>query len=185
MCGKQQSTNLTGIDSNIDNDVRPDIITLTNVVACLERAEGIDNLNRMDQVFEDAVEREIVFSNDSMDTAWEIDLSGMSLPVARAACRYIIKRLLRTNPGDDVEDLMLITGVGKQYHHQHQDEGDEQGNEGTRPSRTALREYVRQILREDFEPPLYSTIPSNAAGIVQVNKHVVEQWMETQKHSSQ
>lgn len=134
----------------------------------------------MDMVIEDAVERQIILSDDSMDTKWEIDLSGMSLPVARGACRYIMKRLLKTvTPGPEVEDLMLITGVGKQ-HHQNQNQDDEITGQG---SRTALREHVRQILRQDFEPPLYSTVPSNAAGTVQVNKDVLEKWMKTQKNS--
>ena len=175
MCGKQES-NLTGMNPSTDNNIKPDIITLTNVIACLERAEGKTNLERMDEVFEDAVERQIILSDDSMDTTWEIDLSGMSLPVARAACRFIMKRLLRTTAVDsDTKDLMLITGVGKQQQY-HASDGDESGS-----SRTALREYVRQILREDFEPALYSTIPSNAAGTVQVNKSNLDQWMETQR----
>lgn len=174
MCGKSES-NVTGMSVN-EIDIKPDIITLTSVIACLERSEGKDNLDKMDSVFEDAVERQIILSDDSMDTMWEIDLSGMSLPVARAACRYILNnRLLRT--GEKYEDLMLITGVGK-HHQQHQVSVDD----GSKQSRTALREYVRQILREDFDPPVYSVIPSNAAGTVEVNKDVIEQWMKNQKH---
>ena len=159
MCGRKES-NITGKNDEGDKseNIEPDIITLTNVIACLERAKGEENLKRMDMVFEDAVERQIILSDDSMDTQWEIDLSGMSLPVARGACRYIMKRLSQTITlgSGEVENLMLITGVGKQNHYQRQNQNDEITDQG---SRTALREHVRQILRQDFEPPLYSTIP--------------------------
>mmetsp|Transcript_25730 Transcript_25730/g.31706 ORF Transcript_25730/g.31706 Transcript_25730/m.31706 type:complete len:838 (+) Transcript_25730:143-2656(+) len=156
--------------------IQPDVITLTNVVASLERAKGKDNLSKMDSVFQDAVERQIILPDDSMDTMWEIDLSGMSLPVARAACRYIMQRLFQVT--SECQDLMLITGVGKNHLNQGIDvitDGD------SKRSNTALREYVREILRQDFDPPLYSSIPNNAAGIVQVNKDIIEQWMEKQR----
>lgn len=172
MCGKQASE-ITGI--NIDTEgISPDTITLTNVIACLERAEGTANLQKMDKVFDDAVQRQIILSDDSMDTKWEIDLSRMSLPVARAACRHIIKRLPQTNNEEsEVEDLMLITGVGM---YQQQDDNSARG------SRTALREHIRQVLRQDFDPPLYSVIPENAAGIVQVNQSVLSQWIDQQQN---
>ena len=41
----------------------------------------IDGIEKVDTVFADAVERHIIFA-DTMDTKWEIDLSGMSLPVS-------------------------------------------------------------------------------------------------------
>ncbi len=179
MCGMNEGgPYLTGINMSLDEDVEPDVITLTNVIASLERTEGEENLFKMDKVFGDAVERQIILSDDSMDTTWEIDLSGMSLPVARAACRFIMKRLLRG--ADDPEDLMLITGVGKHHQLQNSELLHEEGGEFAKPSRTALREYVRQVLREDFDPPLYSTIPNYAAGTVQINKDVIKEWMETQ-----
>ncbi len=185
MCGKA-NLEITGRNGD-ENSAKPmpDIITLTNVIATLERAEGTENLKRMDIVFQDAVERKIIFG-DTMDTKWEIDLSGMSLPVARASCRYILNQLSRTATESEVEDLMLITGVGK-HHQQYRsikedfiniDDGEESIS---KRSRTALREYVRQVLRQDFEPPLFSVIPSNAAGIVQINKNVLMQWMREQR----
>lgn len=182
MCGKA-NLEIKGRNGD-ENSVKPDIITLTNVIATLERAEGTENLNRMDIVFQDAVERKIIFG-DTMDTEWEIDLSGMSLPVARASCRYILNQLSRTATESEVEDLMLITGVGK-HHQQYKSIKEDslnidEGEESSKRSRTALREYVRQVLRQDFEPPLFSVIPSNAAGIVQINKNVLVQWMREQR----
>jgi len=170
---------------NTVENIKPDIVTLTNVIASLERSKGEKNLSRMDIVFEDAVERQIILSDDSMDTKWELDLSGMSLPVARSACRYILKRILRTTKEADVESLMLITGVGKNHQLHNVDTQDlniDNDDElTTKRSRTALREYVRHILREDFEPPLYSVVPSNAVGTVQINKEMLVQWMKEQR----
>ena len=174
MCGRSES-NITGM-SKQEIKIKPDIITLTSVIACLERAEGVDNLDKMDLVFEDAVERQIILNDDSMDTMWEIDLSGFSLAVARAACRYILNnRLLLHTEDQQYEDLMLITGVGKYQ------QNEVSVDDGTKQSRTALREYVRQVLREDFDPPLYSIIPSYAKGTIQVNKDVIKQWIQNQK----
>ena len=184
MCGKSETT-ITGRNPN-ETKIRPDIITLTNVIASLERAKDDDNLNKMDSVFDDAVERQIIFSEDSMDTLWEIDLSGMSLPVARAACRHIMNKRLFQHSLEQCEDLMLITGVGKHQQKQAPLNDDDSNvlnrvNFANKQSRTALREYVRQVLREDFEPPIYSVIPKGAAGTVQVNKDVIEQWMISQQ----
>ena len=81
--------------------VSPDIITLTDVLATLDRAEE-KKKRRLDEngedliggVFSEAVGLGIVLGADSMDTTWEIDLSGMSIPVARAAVRHVLRRNL-------------------------------------------------------------------------------------------
>jgi len=196
MCGKKGS---------IGKNVVPDIISLTSVIASLERANGKDKEEKMDEVFATAVERQIILPEDTMDTKWEIDLSGMSLPVSRAACRFIITRLQQETKAEDCQDLMLITGVGvhhyqAEYFRKQDDnnfegndkEGDEVGNSRERessdgkrtPGTTALREYIRQILRQDFEPPIYSVVPNNAVGVVQVKKELLQKWIlnREQKH---
>lgn len=188
MCGKK---------GNIGKNVSPDIISLTSVIACLERGEGKEKEEQMDAAFATAVERQIILPQDSMDTKWEIDLSGMSLPVARAACRFIIKRLQQDiKEGENYQDLMLITGVGKHhyesdYTRKQKDENDdfsgkeekggkssEQNNSDGRrtPGTTSLREYVQQTLQQDFKPPIYSVIPDNAGGVLQVKKEMLQKW---------
>ena len=175
MCGKSEGI-LTGIDSSSEK-ISPDIITLTTVVTSLERGNNVSNNEKIDEVFTEAVSREIILPSDSMDTIWEIDLSGMSFPVARAACRYILRRLLKAmEEGESSQDLLLITGVGK---HHIKDGGKSQivyKMEGT----TALREYVREILREDFQPPIYSTVVGSSAGTVTVTKEIVSKWTASQ-----
>jgi len=186
-------------------NVRPDIISLTSVIASLERGKGKDQEEKMDEVFASAVDKQIILPEDSMDTKWEIDLSGMSLPVARAACRFIIKRLQQeVKGGENCEDLMLITGVGRHHHEadyfkkkgdneflEDDIEGDQVRNSREEksfsertPGTTALREYVRQVLREDFEIPIYSVIPKNADGMVQVSKETVEKCILNQEQSN-
>jgi hypothetical protein len=56
-----------------------DIISLTIVVATLERSPSRDFIHEIDDVFMDAVESQIVLPKLSIDITWEIDLSGMGL----------------------------------------------------------------------------------------------------------
>jgi len=155
MCGKGSGQFSAGAE-----DLSPDIITLETVIGCL--VEGGENKAMMDSVFKDAVEMQIVLPSDSMDTKWEIDLSGMSLPVARAACRYIIKRL----DNIDTQDLSLITGIGMHHH------------DNSKYGSTTLKECVKEVLQEDFYPSLLSELTERAPGVVFVEKHSLQAWLE-------
>ena len=64
--------------SDDHNRVKLDIISLTIVVASLERCSSRDYIHEIDDVFADAVEHQIILPKDSIDTMWEIDLSGMT-----------------------------------------------------------------------------------------------------------
>jgi pentatricopeptide repeat protein len=139
-------------------DTSPDIITLTSAIACLDRSGSTDDIQKMDLVFHNAVKLNVVFPPSSMDTTWEKDLSGLSLPVARAACRYILHSLDKTN---EIQDLMLITGVGKSH----------QYPEAT----TTLREHVRQVLLDDF----HMETPSVLSGVVCVQANTIKQWLQS------
>ncbi len=131
----------------------------------------------MDDVFTDAVRMQIVFPIESMDTCWEFDLSGMSLPVARAACRYVLRQVRDiVRKGEVCNDLIFITGVGRK----HRDinlQIDKQ--QDFLPSRNgSLREFIRQVLRNDFDPPLFTTIPERAIGMVQVTSDILMKWID-------
>jgi hypothetical protein len=95
--------------------VSPDIVTLTEVIATLDRAMGKINRDRADKVFAEAVSRGIILKADSLDSSWEVDLSRMSFPVARAACRFIFRRIVSSvkNGDEEVKDFSLITGASK------------------------------------------------------------------------
>ena len=73
MCGKGNGEFIVG-----SKEVPPDIITLTSVVASLERSDRINSKENIDRIFTDAVERNIIFY-DTMDTTWETDLSDIPL----------------------------------------------------------------------------------------------------------
>ena len=157
MCGKGTGQFRAGAEN-----LSPDIITLTTVIGSLEKdIEGKGSKAKIDSVFADAVEMQIILPSDSMDTKWEIDLSGMSLPVARAACRFIVKRLDTTDP----QDLNLITGIGR--HH-----------ENPKYASTALREHVKEVLLSDFDLPLLSVLAERAQGVVVVEKASIKNWQE-------
>eukprot|EP00563_Minutocellus_polymorphus_P002694 CAMPEP_0181027756 /NCGR_PEP_ID=MMETSP1070-20121207/4324_1 /TAXON_ID=265543 /ORGANISM="Minutocellus polymorphus, Strain NH13" /LENGTH=1000 /DNA_ID=CAMNT_0023104999 /DNA_START=50 /DNA_END=3052 /DNA_ORIENTATION=- len=173
-----------------DPKLSPDIITLTDVIATLDRSEGDTNRERMDEVFDEAVELGIILPTDSLDSLWEVDLSGMSIPVAHAACRHIVQRARRAVASGEspCEDLMLITGVGAAHKAQGQDDdgADIVGASQQAPGRrgrgnTALREYVRQVLRDDFNPPLYSTIPHLGQGTVHVSADAFQKWLDGER----
>lgn len=122
----------------------------------------------VDDVFEEAVRRKIVLRSDSMDTCSEFDLSGMSLPVARAALRYLLKRAA-SSPAES-KNLCFITGVGRS--------GRSVGG-----GSTALREYVQELLLHDFEPGIHSTVPKLAQGTVEVSPEALANWKNNRNKS--
>lgn len=142
---------------NKDN-ISPDIVTLTEVIATLDRATGKVNRAKIDSVFAEAVERGIILREDSLDRAWDIDLSGMSFPVARASCRYIFRRLVKMvrNENVEVEDLSLITGASR------------------------MREYVREVLRDELNPSVYCIVPKMEQGTLQVKAKVMSNYINAQ-----
>jgi hypothetical protein len=148
----------------------PDIVTVTECIATLSRAGQIKHV---DKVFAEAVERRIVLRG-GLDVKWELDLSGMSFPVARAACRYIINGA-RSVPGEKVanlDELVLITGVGKAHQNRTTISSSTAQNETT-----SLRDYIQEILETDFEPPIPSHVPRLAQGTVVVQKDDLLDWM--------
>lgn len=145
------------------DNISPDIVTLTEVIATIDRAVGKANRQKVDQVFAEAVERGLILREDSLDAAWDIDLSGMSFPVARAACRFIFSRLVeRVRDGNEkVEDLSLITGASR------------------------MREYIREVLRDELTPAVYCIVPKMEQGTLQVKAKMLENYINAQKDSEQ
>ncbi|KAL3808369.1 hypothetical protein ACHAXA_005340, partial [Cyclostephanos tholiformis] len=137
--------------------VSPDIVTLTEVVATLDKAPGRVNRERVDEVFSEAVKRGLILRKDSLDTSLEVDLSSMSFPIARAACRFIFRRIAeRSSEDGEIGDLSLITG----------------------PPR--MREYVREVLRDELTPPVYCMVPKAEQGTLLVKKQVLTNYIRGQ-----
>ncbi|KAL7439812.1 hypothetical protein ACHAXM_006862 [Skeletonema potamos] len=138
--------------------VSPDIVTLTEVIATLDRAMGKINRDRADKVFAEAVSRGIILKADSLDSSWEVDLSRMSFPVARAACRFIFRRIVSSvkNGDEEVKDFSLITGASK------------------------MREYIREILRDELKPAVYCVVPKLEQGTLQVKEKVMRNYIDGQ-----
>lgn len=143
--------------------VEPDIITLTGVIGAMSADDSQVWKSRVDEVFQEAVDRHLVLSDDSLDSRYEhleYDLTGMSFPVARAACRYIVQSVIgRLSTGEDIKDLSFITGVGKAS-------SDE--------NYTSLREYIQGVLRKDFVHPIVSEMPRFAKGTVFIGRPELE-----------
>ena len=163
-----QLSNQDGSDKNKKNnkktDVSPDIVTLTEVIATLDNASGKVNRERVDEVFTEAVNRGLILRKDSLDTYWEFDLSNMSQPIARAACRYIFNQIAQRHPTsdttdeeeEDVKDLSLITGASR------------------------MREHVRGILRDELKPSIYCVVPKLEQGTLLVKKKMVQNYINDQ-----
>lgn len=155
--------------------VSPDIITVSDVIGTLSRADTIDK-DKVDEVFEEAVKRGIVLREESLDSDYEVDLTGMTLPVARAACRYIFNRILANyRKGEKPSEVTLLTGVGRAQQQQQQD-----GMGDGEKKLTALREYILQDLEEDFDPPMHGIVPQRAQGTVAIAQSQVEAWIAGQ-----
>jgi hypothetical protein len=141
-------------------------------------------MEKVDKVFEEAVKRGIVLRECSLDSQWDTDLSGLSFPVARAACRYLIRRALRgSRDGKELDDISMITGGAHQLKWGSKG-GDAQNHppqqESSRKIRPSLRDYVQEVLETDFEPPISSSIPQLQQGTVVVLKEPLMQWIEKQ-----
>lgn len=138
--------------------VKPDIITLTDAIGAMSSSDDNSDeltMRRIDGVFTEAVRLQIVLPQDTLDSVAEYDLSGMSLPVARAACRFIVHQLRRTS--EVPETVTFITGVGTCHRSEEK-------------QTTSLRDFVQEVLREDFVPAIASTIPKLAQGTVEMNR---------------
>ncbi|KAL7553260.1 hypothetical protein ACHAWF_016515, partial [Thalassiosira exigua] len=143
--------------------VSPDIVTLTEVAATLDSAMGKVNRERADKVFEDAVARGLILRKDSLDTSWEVDLSSMSYPVARTACRYIFRQIVERyddSDDDNLKDLSLITGASR------------------------MRECVREVLRDELKPAIYCVVPKLEQGTLQVKEKVLRNYVQANLESS-
>ena len=177
MCGRGGNSTASKASAVADRMATPDIVTLTDVIATLKK----DN-NRIDEVFAEAVERRIVLveTEHSLDNLWEVDLSSMSFPVARAACRYVVRKALdAVREGQEPEDLTLITGVAMSSKR-----GDKTKTESpTNRKGSSKRDFLQQVLQEDFSPPIKSLVPKLAQGTIQVDKAILLDWIKKQEKS--
>lgn len=175
MVGRTQSPSTALATARSDRATRPDIITVTNAIAAMTTEGNTEDERRnVDLVFSEAAKLGIVLHNDSLDSKSEIDLTGMSFPVARAACRFILNQLAPSYAkGEISENLSFITGVGVGKGQRRPDEA--QRDDAPR-CLTTLREYVKEVLLADFNPPLRSSTPARAQGTVQIEAQVIRAW---------
>jgi pentatricopeptide repeat protein len=180
MCGTRVTVSKAVIATAKDF-ASPDIITLTDCIATLSRAGKLEEL---DQVFQEGVSRGIVLRSNGLDLQWETDLSGMSLPVARAAIRYLLNRCLQKEMDHtQLRDMSFITGIGVVQQRRREDGGASEGRppkEAKDPT-TSLRDHVQAVLRQDFQPPLESVVPLRAQGTVEIPKEKLLQWVRSQQ----
>ena len=163
-------------------DTSPDIITVSDCIATLSDA---DHLNQMDSVFQEAVKRGIVLRGNSLDRQWEVDLSRLQIPVARAAVRYLLNDMKTKGlEAADVQEMTFITGVGK-AHEMLKDSSTSIQQSGSnildkKDPTTSLRDFIQGILETDFQPGLKSIIPQRAQGTVVIQRDELLSWLDAQ-----
>ena len=191
MCGTKQSNSTAKATAAADRWTSPDVITLTDLIATLSNNGQQGDHAKVDEVFADAVKRGIFFSN-MLDSTFEVDLSGMSFPVARAACRYALNRTLQSaGDGEKLRDMSIITGVGAAMNSKTSKENGQRGPSSSGHGRDSgadrpnggrkalsLRDYIQEILREDFDPPIQSLVPKRAQGTVEIDKSILQEWIK-------
>ena len=151
--------------------LRPDGITVAEAVASLERTGRCDEA---DAVYRQAIEKDALTKRssfggrksyggvggvggadaggpsngvESLDVGLEVDLSGMTLPLARCAVRDTLRRV-RAGAGD----VTFITGVGTR-----------RPDTGT-SSKPSLRQHVVEMLSVEMGLP--ARVPPAAPGCV-------------------
>jgi pentatricopeptide repeat protein len=177
MCGAQTLTIDGRRPPNAGPQATPDIITVTDLIATLSDRKGGSDFGKVDGVFANAVNRGIVLAS-YLDSLWEVDLSGMSLPVARAACRFVLKRTRQTlEQGAEVMDLNFITGVGMGQGRQNNQSDTEISSivKHGKGKATSLRDYIQEVLEVEFA--MKSTVPKMAQGTVQIEKSELARWV--------
>ena len=184
ICGRQSSESSSIASARMV--ASPDIITLTDCIATLSRA---GYTNKMDEVFREAVDRGIVLgrSIDDLDEQWEIDLSGLPFPIARAATRYLIQNMIDERSSKkskgDIQDMIFITGIGKAQQKQKEELWHEVAVASSnnildrKDPTTSLREFIQRILETDFRPSLKSVVPQRAQGTVVIEESILAQWL--------
>lgn len=180
MCGTKQSNATKAIaTARADKGTVPDIITISDVIATLAENGQKGYQEKLDEVFTEAVERGVVLRSDTLDSTWEVDLSGMSFPVARAACRYVLKKKLHFAI-DELDDLTFITGVGvgnRPFAGKPVQSPPGTNRTVEQSKYTSLRDYLQEeVLRDDFDPPIESFIPKRAQGMVQIDRSQLQRW---------
>lgn len=194
------TTSITSSIATARDIASPDIITLTDCIATLSRA---GYTRKMDEVFRQAVEREgiVLQSNDSLDSIWEIDLTGLPFPIARAACRYLLQSIsnkYQQKSSDIVlEDMVFITGTGL-AHQKVKEETNWVSPTGTtqltsfsniastnvldkKDRATSLRDFIQGILGTDFDPPIETIVPARAQGTVVIEKNTLARWLDEEE----
>ena len=171
----------------------PDIITLTDCIATLSRA---GYTHKMDEVFREAVDQGIVLGNNDLDQRWEIDLSGLPFPIARAATRYLLQNISDKHDEDDnstPQDMVFITGTGKAQQKRKEESenttdtttlgyNNNHNNVLDRKDRTtSLRDFIQGILESEFNTPLKSVVPHLAQGTVVIEARTLTQWLNEQQ----
>jgi len=204
ICGKRSlTTSITASIATAKDIASPDIITLTDCIATLSRA---GYTRKMDEVFRQAVEREgiVLQSNDSLDSMWEVDLSGLPFPIARAACRYLLQTVsneYQKNSTDVVlEDMVFITGIGVAHPKVKEETKSSSMHRTTtttatthppfsstiattnnvldrKDRTTSLRDFMQGILEKDFDPPIKSSVPPRAQGTVVIEEKILASWL--------
>jgi hypothetical protein len=152
------------------------IINYSAIAAISFESDEKVTRDRVDLVFNDAIRWSIVlrginnyfqFETETAQDDIEVDLSGLTFPVARAACRYVLGRLCNTTGKS--RNVTFITGTGASH------------TKGGTTISLSLRDYVQEILISDFVPPVNSVVEEEEQRKVKIIASTLCSWIDKQR----
>lgn len=99
----------------VSRGIRPDIITLTNLITVLTKTGRRDEAR---DLFSQGVDMGIFLSGGTLDSLWDKDISKLSYQLVKVAAEFCLDQIIQhfcENDGDrdDISNLTIITGVQK------------------------------------------------------------------------
>merc|ERR1712238_100105 len=147
------------------NDMKSDDIECDTAVynALLSALSSSDKADEMFNLWTEMCSTRICSPNrNTLATV----IAGLDRKTGKGNNKKIDKVFSDAVEGETCHDLSFITGVSWN----NKVDSSESSHSPKQTGSMALREHIRAVLRDDFEPPLYSCIPKMAAGTVQVKK---------------
>jgi len=174
MISIQATTTSKAVKGAKNAPVIPDMITVTTVVDAVISSSVENGTALADSVIKQAIELGFLSVPESLqgtDTITEFDLSGMSLPVGRSICRYLLREVVAKQQPESIDSIALVTGTGFD-------------KARLNVTKTTLREHIQHILLHDFKPNIASHVPPLSPGTVVIRKVDLVAWQQAQPTNS-
>ena len=147
-----------------DRRVSPDAISVSEAVACLSLTSDSD----ADSIVREALALGVSFKRKrlSLDSDYEVDVSGLPFPLARSVLRLALEKFKEKKP---LEDLVFITGVGVRA--------------TVQADHTSLRSHLLETLNDTLN--LTAAVSPTFPGAVVVRAEDLALWLEQRDYDQE